>query len=73
MPRRAGSRDEQLIVRAFDVRVIALSTAHPAKFPDFGEVERGFRAVRFINVQEADQLRIAGVLAGLQRSAPALA
>jgi c-di-GMP-binding flagellar brake protein YcgR len=29
--------------------------------------------VRFINVQEADQLRIAGVLAGLQRTAPALA
>jgi hypothetical protein len=29
--------------------------------------------VRFINVQEADQLRIAGLLAGLQRATPALA
>ena len=29
--------------------------------------------VRLVNVQEADQLRIAGVLAGLQRAAPALA
>ena len=29
--------------------------------------------VRFVNVQEADQLRVAGVLAGLQRGAPALA
>jgi c-di-GMP-binding flagellar brake protein YcgR len=29
--------------------------------------------VRFINVQEADQLRVAGVLAGLQRGTPALA
>ncbi len=29
--------------------------------------------VRFVNVEEADQLRIAGVLAGLQRATPALA
>jgi hypothetical protein len=29
--------------------------------------------VRLVNVQEADQLRIAGVLAGLQRAIPALA
>jgi PilZ domain len=29
--------------------------------------------VRLVNVQEADQLRIAGVLAGLQRATPALA
>jgi hypothetical protein len=29
--------------------------------------------VRLVNVQEADQVRIAGVLAGLQRAAPALA
>jgi hypothetical protein len=29
--------------------------------------------VRLMNVQEADQLRIAGILAGLQRAAPALA
>jgi PilZ domain len=29
--------------------------------------------VRLLNVQEADQLRIAGVLAGLQRATPALA
>jgi hypothetical protein len=29
--------------------------------------------VRFINMQEADQLRVAGVLAGLQRATPALA
>jgi PilZ domain len=29
--------------------------------------------VRLVNVQEADQLRIAGVLAGLQRSTPVLA
>ena len=29
--------------------------------------------VRLVNVQEADQLRIAGVLAGLQRGTPALA
>jgi c-di-GMP-binding flagellar brake protein YcgR len=29
--------------------------------------------VRFVNVDEADQLRIAGLLAGLQRAAPALA
>ena len=29
--------------------------------------------VRFVNMQEADQLRIAGLLAGLQRATPALA
>jgi hypothetical protein len=29
--------------------------------------------VRFVNVQEADHLRIASLLAGLQRRAPALA
>jgi c-di-GMP-binding flagellar brake protein YcgR len=29
--------------------------------------------VRFMNVQEADQLRVAGILAGLQRATPALA
>lgn len=29
--------------------------------------------VKFVNLQEADQLRIAGVLAGLQRGTPALA
>ncbi|MGH2892765.1 MAG: PilZ domain-containing protein [Solirubrobacteraceae bacterium] len=29
--------------------------------------------VRFVNVQEADQLRVAGLLAGVQRATPALA